>query len=68
VVLAWMPVPFFQGWQHDEFQVNTELSNSGVECLKAGQGRFAFDDLRFKHTEFTWWLAWMLTTNARDGF
>jgi len=37
-----MPVPFCQGWQHDEFQVITELSNSGVECLKAGQGRFAF--------------------------
>jgi len=37
-----MPVPFCQGWQHNEFQVNTELSNSGVECLKAGQGRFAF--------------------------
>lgn len=26
----------------DTLQANTELSNSGVECLKAGQGRFAF--------------------------
>jgi hypothetical protein len=26
----------------DDFQENTELSNSGVESLKAGQGRFAF--------------------------
>jgi len=41
-VLAWMPVAFGHGWQHDKFQVTTELSNSGVECLKAGQGRFAF--------------------------
>jgi len=41
-VLAWMPVPLCHGWLHDEFQVNAELSNSGMECLKAGQGRFAF--------------------------
>jgi len=37
-----MPVPLCHGWLHDEFQVNAELSNSGMECLKAGQGRFAF--------------------------
>ena len=37
-----MPVPFCQGWQHDEFQITTELSNSGVECLKEGQGRSSF--------------------------
>jgi len=41
-VLAWMPVPLCHGWLHDVFQVNAELSNSGVESLKAGQGRFAF--------------------------
>jgi len=49
-----MPVPFCQGWQHYEFQITTELSNSGVECLKEGRdalllsrnGRFAVEACR----------------------
>ncbi|NOR70658.1 MAG: hypothetical protein GQ532_13360 [Methylomarinum sp.] len=37
-----MPVQNSHGWQCDEFQLATELSNSGEESLKVLQGRIAF--------------------------